>query len=331
MKNRRQFLGAMSALAVLAVAGCGGSSTNTGSETAASGEALKSVTIGYLPNIVMPQPLVGLQDGLYEKNVPNVKFSGKDYPAGPSVVEALRSGVVDIAYTGPYPPLKGFAKDNDIVLLSAAGSGGTELSVSKNSSIKSVKDLKGKTVGVNQLGSTVDAMVRHVLIEAGLQPGKDVKITPVPPAEQGDALVRGTVAAVAAPAPWPIVTNQKGGRALLDWKAILDDGKYLQGVAFTTKKFAAAHPDFIKQFVAAHRKITDDLNVDRAKADKQIVAAWEKVTGKKMEPSVAEAAFKTIQFVNDSSLDEWNRVQDIAVETGIMRKKVALDGYLYGQ
>lgn len=335
MKNRRQFLGGLAALGVFAIAGCGGGgdtiADGTTGEQAAAGDAVKSVTIGYLPNIVMPQPLVGLQDGLYEKNVPGVKFAGKDYPAGPAVIEALRSGVIDIAYTGPYPPLKGFAKDGDIVLLCAAGSGGTELSVAKNSAIKSVKDLKGKTVAVNQLGSTVDAMVRHVLIEGGLQPGKDVKITPIPPAEQGEALARGTVAAVAAPAPWPIVTNQKGGRALLDWKAILDDGKYLQGVAFTTKKYAAAHPEFIKQFVAAHRKITDDLNADRAQADKEIVSAWEKVTRKKMEPSVASEAFKTIQFVNDSTPEEWNRAQDIAVETGIMRKKVALDGYLYGQ
>jgi ABC-type nitrate/sulfonate/bicarbonate transport system substrate-binding protein len=44
--------------------------------------------------------------------------------------------------------------------------------VNKNSAIKSVQDLKGKAVAINQNGSTVDAMVRYNLLEVGLNPEK---------------------------------------------------------------------------------------------------------------------------------------------------------------
>ncbi len=311
-----------------ASAGSSASSGGSGGSGASSGEA-KKLTIGYLPNIVIPQPLVGLQNGDFARALPGVALDSKTFPAGPAVMEALRGGVVDIAYTGPYPPLKGFIKDGDIVLLTACAEGGTELLVGQNSPIKSVKDLKGKIVAVNQIGSTVDAMVRHVLLQAGLKPGVDVTVTAIEPAQQADALQNGEVAAASAPAPWPSVAKQKGARALLDWKQILDNGKYLQGVAFTTTKFAQANPNLIKAFVAAHRKITDDLNANRAKGDAQVLAAWQTVTRKALPPAVAQAAFKTITFTNESSLASWNRVQEIAQEVGILRKTGDLKGFLY--
>jgi ABC-type nitrate/sulfonate/bicarbonate transport system substrate-binding protein len=217
-----------------------------------------------------------------------------------------------------------------VVLLAGGATGGTELSVSKDSPIKTVADLKGKTVGVNQLGSTVDAMVRYNIIKAGLVPDKDVKIIEVKPAEQADELKRGDIAAVAAPAPWPSVVAISGnGRPLLDWKQILDGGNYLQGVAFTTKTFAEKNPDLVKKFVAAHRAITDRLNQDREKGDAEVLDAWSKVTKKKLDPAVANAAFKTIQFTNAADQKIFERDQDIAVQVGILKKKGDLNGFIY--
>lgn len=137
------------------------------------------------------------------------------------------------------------------------------------------------------------------------------------------------MAAASAPAPWPSVARQKGARALLSWKQILDDGKYLQGMAFTTTKFARANPDLIKAFVQAHREVTDKLNADRARGDTQVLAAWEKVTGNTLKPDVARAAFQTITFTNDSSQADWERAQQIALEVGILRKAGDLKGFLY--
>jgi len=318
------------------VAGCGNNSQPAGSDgnptsaTTSGAPEIKTVRVGYLANIVMPQPLLGVENKEYSKHMPGVTFEGKVYPAGPEVLEALRGGVVDIAYTGPYPPVKAYAKDKDVVLLAGGATGGTELMVSKSSPIKSVKDLKGKVVGVNQLGSTVDAMVRYNIIKAGLVPDKDVKVIEVKPAEQAEELKRGDVAAVAAPAPWPSVVAISGnGRPLLDWKQILENGNYLQGVAFTTKKFADKNPNLIKQFVAAHRAITDRLNADRAKGDAEVLTAWSKITKKTLDPAVAKAAFKTIQFTNDADQKLFERDQDIAVQVGILKSKGDLTGFVY--
>jgi aliphatic sulfonates family ABC transporter substrate-binding protein len=292
---------------------------------------VKQVRVGYLANIVFPQALLGIEQGEFKKRVPGVSFSGKNYPAGPEVLEALRAGVIDIAYTGPYPPLKAFVKNKDIVLLGASAKGGTELIVSKKSPIRSVSDLRGKTIGVNQLASTVDAQVRAAVLAAGLAPGRDVRIIAVEPAQQADALARGEVAAVASPAPWPSVAKLKGGRALLNWRQIQDGGNYYAGVYFTTRKFANANPTLIKRFIAANNGITAAVNKNRAAGNARTLAAWSKVTRKKLAPNVAKNAFSTITFTTSANTREFQRVQDVAYQVGQLRKKGDLAGFIYGK
>ena len=335
-KIMKPFLKVLSAFALAAtISGCNPStpesnSVGNGATSQSTSSEAKKIRVGYLANIVMPQPLVGIEEGEYAKKVSGVEFSGQDYPAGPAVLEALRSGVIDIAYTGPYPPMNAFLKNKDIVLLAGAAKGGTALMVLKSSSIKTVADLKGKVVGVNQLGSTVDAVVQYNLLQAGLKPGRDVRLIEVKPAEQASTLKGGQVAAVAAPAPWPSQIEKSGdGRALLDSKQILNNGDYLAGVAFTTKKFADANPQLIAKFVAAHKQITDELNKDRVSGDARVLAAWSKVTKKKLDPAVAKAAFATITFTSEAKLENFERDMDVSAQVGFLKKKGSLDGFLW--
>jgi NitT/TauT family transport system substrate-binding protein len=330
-------------LAVAGLAGCGSNSagtdnagtggttanTATGSTTSESTEA-KTVTVGYLANIVMAQPLVGFETGEFAKALPGVELKQQVYEAGPDVLKALRAGVVDIAYTGPYPPINAYGKAKDVILLANAANGGTELVVSKDAQFKTVADLKGKVIGVNQTGSTVDALVRWNLIQARLVPGKDVKIIEVKPSQQADALKRKEVDAVAAPAPWPSqVAINAPGRPLLDWKQILNNGDYSAAVVFTTKKFAEANPETVKKFVEAHKAITARLNEDRTKGDAEVLAAWSKVSKKTLKPDVAKAAFATITYVDTADQKGFEQASDIAVATGIAKKKADLNGFIY--
>jgi NitT/TauT family transport system substrate-binding protein len=297
---------------------------------AASGPEVKELRIGYLPNIVLPQPLLGLENGEYAKYMPGIAFKGTAYAAGPAVLEALRAGIIDIGYTGPFPPMNAYFKAKDVVLLAAAAKGGTQLMVSKSGNIKTVADLKGKVIGVNQIGSTVDVMVRFNLVKAGLVPDRDVRIVEVPPAEQADALKRNEVAAVAAPAPWPsYVAKQGNGRPLLNWRAIFDDGNYLQGVAFTSRKFLEANPNLVAQFVKTHRAITDNLVKNREKGNAAVVAAWSKITKKVLEPEIAKAAFSTISFTNVANEKDFQRLAEATYKAGIIREIGSFEGFFY--
>lgn len=327
-----------------ALVGCnrGGQNSNnsaTGPNNAAPGDPttadippgpVKELTVGYNPTIVQPQPLVGLIEGKYAQELPGISVNGRPYEAGPAVLEALRAGIVQIACSGPFPAMKAYAKKGDVVLLCGAATGGTQLMVSKTGPIKSLQDLKSKIIGVNQPGSTVEAMVRYNLLKAGLKPDSDVRLVEIKPAEQADALKRDEVQAVAAPAPWPSDVQLNGnGRALLDWKQIYEGGNYLSGSIYTTKKFAEEHPEFIAQFVEANRKITDELNRDRAKGDARVLDAWSKQTGKKLDPKIAKAAFATIKYTTEANEAGLQKFADINFELGLLRKKADLKGFVW--
>ena len=316
--------------AALAVAAMLGGCTGSSGKKPTSSSSKPTITIGYTPTIVLPQPLVGTEDGEYAKKLPGYRVEKQLFSSGAGVLEAVRSGTVDIGFSGPLPAIKAYAKAGDIVLLANAANGGTELSVLASSPIRSVKELENKIIGVNQPGSTVDAFVRHHLIKAGLKPDRNVRILQVSPGEQAAALASGEIAAVAAPAPWPSQANVVAkARPLLDWKQIQANGEYSSGSMWATRKFAEANPELIRQFLAAHRAITKELNADRAKGDARVLAAWSKVTRKELKPEVAKQAFATIVYTAQPSLKDLQQQADVAFETGGLRRKADLSGFIY--
>ena len=334
--GRRAVLKSGAVLACVLLAGCsnGGSENASGSgggaSTGSTGGAKKTITIGFNPTIAQPQALLGAASDAYKSALPGAEVSFKDFAAGPEVVENLRGGVIDIGCSGPFPAMKAYLKAGDVVLLCGAATGGTELMVAGQGPIKSVKDLKGKVIGVNQIGSTVETMVKYQVLKAGLSPESDVKFIEVKPAEQAEALSRGDVAAVAAPAPWPsFVRLNAKARPLLDWKAIYEGGNYLAGSFYATKKWVEANPELARQFIAATKKMTDELNADRAKADTQVLAAWEKVTKKTLEPDVAKAAFQTIKYTTDASEASLQKFADVNFELGVIKQKPDVKGFVW--
>ena len=74
--------------------------------------AEKKMRVGYFPNLTHAQALVGRETGRFEKEIPHVKFEWTIFNAGPSVIEAIFAGQMDIAYVGPGPTVNGFVKSN---------------------------------------------------------------------------------------------------------------------------------------------------------------------------------------------------------------------------
>ncbi|KOV68313.1 sulfate ABC transporter substrate-binding protein, partial [Streptomyces sp. AS58] len=106
-------LAAIAALPLLLTAcGYGSESTDDGgqAEVAADAEKLSAdeVRIGYFPNLTHATALVGVQEGLLQKELGGTKIKASTFNAGPSEIEALNSGSVDIGWIGPSPAINGY-------------------------------------------------------------------------------------------------------------------------------------------------------------------------------------------------------------------------------
>jgi NitT/TauT family transport system substrate-binding protein len=78
--------------------------------------------VGAFPNITHPQAMVGKNEGWFEKALGNsVKIEWKSFNAGPSAIEALFAGALDITYIGPNPAITGYVRSQGEALRIVAG------------------------------------------------------------------------------------------------------------------------------------------------------------------------------------------------------------------
>ncbi|MGC2245773.1 MAG: ABC transporter substrate-binding protein, partial [Terriglobales bacterium] len=97
------------------------------------------IRVGAFPNVTHPQAMVGKSSGWFEKAMgPGVKIDWKGFNAGPSAIEALFAGAIDMTYIGPNPTIAGYVRSNGEALRVVAGatSGGAALVVRKDSGIQ---------------------------------------------------------------------------------------------------------------------------------------------------------------------------------------------------
>ena len=173
--------------AVISLAACSGlASAETEHVASGSGSSVatdaKTLRLGYFANVTHAPALVGVQKGIFGKDLGATNLRTEIFSAGPAAIEALSSGAIDAAYIGPSPAINSFVQSGGASLrvVSGAAIGGAQLVVRPQ--IKSVSDLKGKTLATPQLGNTQDTALRFFLKSKGLSSsltgGGEVAITP---------------------------------------------------------------------------------------------------------------------------------------------------------
>src|SRR4026207_1604037 len=146
--------------------------------------------------------------GWFEKYLgPNVEIQWFTYNAGPSAMEAIFAGSLDVTYVGPGPALNAYFKSNgeEIRVISGAANGGAALLVKTDSPIKAPADFRGKKIATPQLGNTQDISCRAWLKANGFnvtQTGGDVTVIPTANPDQLGLLQSGGVDAVWTVEPW---------------------------------------------------------------------------------------------------------------------------------
>ena len=91
-------------------------------------------------------------------------------PGSPRTVQALIAGDLDYIVAGAAAIIRARMQGADAVMLASPSAYSSQrILVKPDSAINSLKDLKGKTIGVTQFGSAGDAFLRTALKKAGLK------------------------------------------------------------------------------------------------------------------------------------------------------------------
>lgn len=192
--------------------------------------------------------------GALEEKLKGLGYSVRwaEFPAGPQLLEALNAGAIDFGNTGEAPPI--FAQAAGAPLLyvgyEPAAPTGEAILVPKDSPLKSVSDLKGKTVALNK-GSNVHYLLVRALEKAGVAYG-DIKPAFLTPADARAAFERGSVDAWAIWDPFQAAAEKTlEARALADGTGIVSNYQFY----FTTQAFAERAPQVVDAVLAGVREV----------------------------------------------------------------------------
>ncbi|MEC4019229.1 aliphatic sulfonate ABC transporter substrate-binding protein [Streptomyces sp. H27-D2] len=321
---------AVAALPLL-LSACGyGSNAKNDNKTkvSAEGKALsaKTVKIGYFANTTHATALVGNRKGFFQKELKGTKASYQAFNAGPAEIEALNSGAIDIGWIGPSPSINGYAqsKGQSLKIISGSASGGVKLVVDPKK-IKSLDDLKGKTIATPQLGNTQDVALLNYLATKGLtvdgKSGKgdvtiartDNKVTPA-------VFQQGDIDGAWVPEPTASKLVAAGGKVLLDEKKLWKDGKFVITNVIVSQKFLKAHPDVVEALLRGSVKTNAWIKARPDAAKKVVNSALEEETGKPLPANVIDPAFKSVDVTNDPLATTLQDEADHAVKAGLLEK-----------
>ncbi|AXG80993.1 aliphatic sulfonate ABC transporter substrate-binding protein [Streptomyces paludis] len=332
---RRRTLTAVAALPLLTLAltSCGYGSekaeSSDATEVAAGAEkidGLDTVKIGYFPNLTHATALVGIQNGLFQKELGGTKVAGSTFNAGPSEIEALNADSIDIGFIGPSPSINGYTQTDgkSLRIIGGSASGGVKLVVNPKK-IKTLDDVKGKRIATPQLGNTQDVAFLNWVAEKGwkvdAQSGKgdvsvvrtDNKITP-------DAYKAGSIDGAWVPEPTASKLVAEGAKVLLDESTLWPDEKFVITNIIVSQKFLKAHPAVVEAVLRGSVKTNAWINANEDEAKAAANKALEKLSGKALPAEVLDPAWKSLRFTDDPLAATLQSEADHAVAAGLLKK-----------
>ncbi|MFC7485652.1 ABC transporter substrate-binding protein [Knoellia sp. CPCC 206453] len=315
MRVRSALTPALATAMVLTAAACGSEEPNETSASAAAGPT--KVTFLALKIAQIAPYVLAEQKGIFDKHGIDLTIS---YAEPPALVPSLMSGKADfiwnnapalLAARGNKVPIK------SVTTTSVAGDDPTafpiQVMVPKDSAIKGLSDLAGKTVATASLFQLNDLALMESLTKAGVD-AKSVKFVEVPFPNMADSLKAKRVDAIISTEPFVSITKATGTAVPL---VSVSDGLApttpISAIA-SSEKFIAGNADTVKRFRAA----IDEASEYAVAHDDEVRATVPTIT--ELTPELAKTIILAPIATTDDSAG-WDLWANLLVSTGALDKK----------
>lgn len=163
-------------------------------------------------------------------------------PTAPQVIRVMLAGDSQISLTGGAPLVNANLGGADLVFIGGVANT-PAFYLMATPEIRSIEDLRAKTVGVTRFGSSTDFTMRYVLQKHGLQPEKDVTLLQIGGMpELAAALSKRLIVAAPFSSPTNLRAKKAGAHVLIDMAKA--------GVAFPHTNIAST-----RSYIRANREI----------------------------------------------------------------------------
>lgn len=284
-----------------------------------------TLRFGHFPNITHAQGVIAHAlsrqgKGWFEQRLgPNIEIQWFTYNAGPSAMEAVFAGSIDVTYVGPNPALNAHFKSNgeEVRVIAGAANGGAALVVPAAGSISKPADLRGKKIATPQLGNTQDISCRAWLKAQGFNvtlTGGDVAVLPTANPDQLALFQSGGVNAVWTVEPWVTrLEREAKGRIFLEEREVITTW------LVSSVKFLKEKRELAKKIVSANAELTQWIVANEAEAQKLLIDELKAETKSAFSADVVAQAWKRIKFTSEVSRELVNKSVEDAKQAGFAK------------
>ncbi|MDV2476855.1 PhnD/SsuA/transferrin family substrate-binding protein [Rhodococcus zopfii] len=313
MKRTLSVLAGSAALA-LALTACSNGS-NDAASTSDSG--LEVVKVGLFPSSAVGAFQIGMDQGFFADHGIEVELVMGQSSA--AQLPAVNSGGLDFMLASPTTPLVATSKGLDVTIVSGyarnrPGIVGDSVAVlvGQGSDIKSAKDLAGKRVAINALGSIGEIGIKEAVAQDGGDPDK-ITFVQLGFDQVAAQLASGQIDAGMAGPPFMGQILGSGGAVVSDFIQTSGLGG-AELVMVAGRKLVDTKPDLVERFTAA---LDETLTYAEAHQD-EVRAELPKVIG--TDPEVA-AKTEFIQWDATLDVDAIDQFSTLLVKYDVMNKE----------
>lgn len=252
-----------------------------------------------------------------DNDAASLSFSGYDYDIytdNSELVAGLTNGEIDIATVASNVAVNLYNKTDGGVQIIAVGTLGVLhiLEGSGGTSIRSVEDLRGKTIWSAGQGANPEYILRYLLQESGLEIGTDVEVSFADASEISAKLLSGDIECAMLPVPAATAAIAKGEgqvRQAIDvtdaWNDLQSSSQLVMTAVVARTEYVEAYPDRVANFLTDYEASIDYVN-------NNVDAAAELVAGYGITPSagIAKQAIPQCHLAFISGTDMMSAISD---------------------
>jgi NitT/TauT family transport system substrate-binding protein len=247
-----------------------------------------------------------------------IKVEERVFAKGLDVMQAIIAGEIDVGTTASEAAISGRAGNAPIYVVAGFAKGGARLVAGQGSNIKSVKDLKGKKVGVTRGGIQevlLMAELQKVGLSADAAPGKDVQLVFLAYADLNQALLGKNIDAMMQSEPQSSQAINKGFGTEIIKPYDTPIGEPVRTMVMTEKFYTTKRP-LAEKFMRCFVQATSTFIKDPALAEKYVrdVVFKGQITSDDFRDAMDNAS-----YTYDITPEHIQTTTDIMYKTGVGR------------
>ena len=213
-----------------------------------------TVKIGYLPTDHDAALFVANATGMFKEAGLDVELY--EYNNGGDLMSAMASGDLDVGYAGITPVIYSMSKGVPIKIVAGAQNEGSGL-LSHNPSVKSISDLKCKTVATPGESSVQSVLLKYDLKKNGLNTS-DIESPSMKVSSMNDALKTDSIDAMLTYEPYVSISKEINNQTLVENSSdILPDHPCC--VVVMNEKFLSHDSDKANKILDIHKRATEKI------------------------------------------------------------------------